>query len=196
MDYILTTKQLGKIQLNDLHRIGPIAPNKYYNSLVSEINKSSLKISPAETGKRVLEHYKQKTPVTIGGRNFMLTMICNPLPQEKKEKPSGVVFDDDNSYLQVKELLFYDLESNELYSFEYSYHYGIWNFDDNNEKYYFRYDRDIFLKNPPKKKVEHFHVKFDKPHFNSTFVTFAETLQFIEDNWDFGSKCFELDMIS
>lgn len=79
---------------------------------------------------------------------------------------------------------------------EYSYHYGIWDFKKEVEKYYFRYDRDVFLKNPPKRKTEHFHVFFDKPHFNSSFVTFEEALKFIEVNWDFKNKCLELDKIS
>lgn len=196
MNYILTPEQIEKIKLEDLHRLGSIRPNIYFQKLLFSINASTLKITPSKTGRFPLEHIKQEEPVSIDGRTFLITLICNPHPKEKKEKPSGLVFDDDLSYLQVKELLLFDVETKELFSLEYSYHYGIWDFDKDDEKYYFRYDRDIFLKNPPKKKIEHFHVFFDKPHFNSSFVTFEETLTFIEDNWDLENNCLELDKIS
>jgi Family of unknown function (DUF6516) len=193
MEYILTSEQLKGIKLTDLKKIGVIDPNKYYLSLLSCISKSRLNITPAKTGSRPLNFIKQREPITIEDKKFLLTLICSPYPQEKKDKPSGLVFED-LSYLQVKELLFYDVKDKELYSFEYSYHYGIWDFTNEKEKYHFRYDRDILLQNPPKKNVEHFHVFFDKPHFDSSFITFNEVLQFLENNWDNENQCLEMEI--
>ena len=191
--YILTSEQLQKIKLKDLKCLGNITPNEYNRMLLKRINRSELKIETHHTGGLPLNFIKQSEKVTVEDSSFLLILICNPYPYEKKYKPSGLVFDD-LSYLQFKEVLFYDYREKELYTLEYSYHYGIWDFEENRETYYFRYDRDILLKNPPKKKIEHFHVQYDKPHFNSCFIRFEDTIQFIEDNWDYQEDCFELDI--
>lgn len=85
MDYILTTEQIKKIKFEDLHKIGTIRPNIYFKKLLFSINTSKLKITPAKTGKLPLEYFKQEEPVSIGDRTFLLTLICNPHPTEKKE---------------------------------------------------------------------------------------------------------------
>lgn len=164
----------------------------YFHKLISIALKSSLEIGSAKTSNYFFDFIMHEDEVQIGNSTFLVALICNPQLHEKKDKPSGLVFQD-LSYLQVKEILFYDVETGELFSFEYSYHYGIWDYNKQFEKYYFRYDRDILLKNPPKKEIEHLHVKSDKPHFNSAFLNFEKIIKFLEDNWDTQKGCLELD---
>lgn len=90
----------------------------------------------------------------------------------------------------------YDVKTKELYIYEYSYHYGIWNKKDKKEAYYFRFDREVLNKNLPRKEIEHFHVYFSDPHFDSEFINFEYVLRFIHRNWDSMKKEFYLDDIT
>ncbi|MEE4577554.1 hypothetical protein [Paenibacillus polymyxa] len=163
--------------------IGKIHPNDYFLSLNQKIKTCKLNIEPYEKEKQLLRLVKQSEPVKIGDRVFLLVQVCNPLPNKKKQKPSGLIFDD-LSFLQVKEILLYDVSSKELFCYEYSYHYGIWDFENELETYRIRYDREVILRNPPKKNIEHLHVFYNDPHFNSPFINFSEIIDFICVNWD------------
>ena len=49
---------------------------------------------------------------------------------------------------------------------------------------FFRYDREVIKKDPPKKNLVHFHAVKDYPHYNSEFIRLQDVIKFLENNWD------------
>lgn len=174
------------IKLKDLEKIGYY---KHPDEYITELTKCLIYIDPilqlesADKG-FFFEISKQDFPIEIEGKKFFVFRICNPIPSDKKEKPSGLVIENDLSFLQFKEILLYDYIEKIMYCFEYSYHYGVWDYETNIETYCFRYDRDLLLKNPPKKNIVHLHVIKDKPHFDSITVNLKYIIDFLCNNWD------------
>ncbi|EHI99770.1 hypothetical protein CDLVIII_3196 [Clostridium sp. DL-VIII] len=191
MKSFLSQKDVADVKISELHSLGRIIPNKYLNNLSDIISKCKLELEPCVSGKSKLPMYVQENPVKIEDRHFLATLICQPSLEEKKAKPAGLALNDE-SYFTIKELLLYDAEEKELYLYEYSYHFGIWDYDKNIECYYFRYDREVQKKNPPKKNIEHLHVHYDDPHFNSSYTTLKCVLDFISANWDESLEKFHI----
>lgn len=192
--YILSKEDIKKIKISQLHKIGYFKnPIEYVSLLNQQLQNvsSSLKFESHDKG-LLLNVMKQIEPITIENRTFFVFRISNPIPSQKKEKPNGLIIESDLSFLQVKEILLFDIRESVLYCFEYSYHYGIWDYDKNKEKYYFRYDKDILLMNPPKKNIVHLHVYKDKPHFDSKTVNLNDIINLIKNNWDFSEGCLAL----
>ena len=192
--YILSRNEINKIKISDLHEIGLYKnPSEYVSLLNQQLNNISLnlKIESHDRG-LLLNVFKQDEPIIIEDKTFIVFRISNPSPNQKKEKPSGIIIENDLSFLQVKEILLFDVRSKKLYCFEYSYHYGVWDYDKSEEIYYFRYDRDILLMNPPQKNIVHLHVYKDKPHFDCENVNLNYVINFIGNNWDVKNDCLAL----
>lgn len=177
------------IDLNQLVPIGKRKINDYYHSLIKNITSLEIKIEPYSEKEPFLKIFKQDMPIILHGRIFIAALICLPHPTEKKQKPSGLIFNE-STFLQVKEIVLYEIKTGQLYIYEYSYHFGIWNYDKDKEFYNFRYDREVMLANPPKKQIEHFHVYYNDPHFNSSIIKLNDTLDLIKNNWDTDNNKF------
>ncbi|MFF2450542.1 hypothetical protein ACFVSW_26205 [Neobacillus sp. NPDC058068] len=180
------------VVLEELQLIGKIHPNLYYKSLCMQISNSTLQLEQYDHAYPILQYNKQESIKVLDKnsnqeREFIPVLISQPHPKQKKDKPSGIILED-YSYLQVKEILLYDVDTKDLYNFEYSYHYGVWDYDNKIETYYFRYDREIIKRNPPRKKVNHFHAVLDEPHYNCNFINLEFVLKFLEDNWESSRK--------
>ncbi|MEY2369850.1 hypothetical protein [Lysinibacillus capsici] len=181
------------VKLEELHLLGQYNNiGDYCNQLVKCVNSIShtLPIHSYKPG-LLFETHKQKTSIKIEDRTFAAFLICNPVPGLKKEKPNGLIIEHDLSFIQMKEVLLHDVRTKELYCFEYSYHYAIWDYEDNIEKYFFRYDKDILLGNPPQKKLYHLHVIKKNPHFESPIINLNGVLEFILHNWDVKRQCLD-----
>lgn len=180
------------VVLEELQLIGKIHPDLYYKGLCMQISRSRLSLEQYDQAYPILQYNKQKSIQVYDeqsnkNREFIPVLISQPHPKQKKDKPNGLILED-YSYLQVKEILLYDVDTKELYNFEYSYHYGVWDYNVEKETYFFRYDREIIKRNPPRKKVNHFHAVLDDPHYNSNFINLAFVLKFLEDNWESSRK--------
>jgi|GEM_PF-2797662 len=179
------------VEEEHLIRLGKISPSQYFLQLQQSLLNCGLNVQPYEQGQPLLKLVKQSVQVKLGGGTFLVAAVCQPLPTQKKSKPSGVIFDD-CSFLQVKEFLLYDVSLEVLYSYEYSYHFGIWDYDNEKEVYQLRYDREVVKRNPPRKAIEHFHVYFDDPHFDTKFMKLSDVLNFIYINWDHSNNKFHI----
>ncbi|OCS92572.1 hypothetical protein [Caryophanon latum] len=184
----ITQRQIDEksIKITDLHSLGRYDKIIHYrNQLTKYISEIShtLSIESSQNG-LLFELYRQENPIKIENKLFAVYLICNPIPTLKREKPNGLVIEQDLSFIQMQEVLLYDVRTKELYCFEYSYHYSVWDYNENKEIYYFRYDKDILLSNPPKKSIHHLHVVTKKPHFESPIVNLQKFLEVIVHNWN------------
>jgi hypothetical protein len=192
LDFILRSED---IEEEHIYLIGRMKPNQYFLMLNQNILASGLSVEPDCKDQPLIKLIKQKAKVIVGSRTMLVSLICQPYPTEKKNKPSGMILED-LSFIQIKEILLFDVVSSELFCYEYSYHYGIWDFHNNKELYQLRYDREVILKNPPRKNIEHFHVVYNDPHFDSEFMKLTDVLRFILINWDQTNNRFHIKEFS
>ena len=71
---------------------------------------------------------------------FIFGKITSIYPRFHNEKPSGLIFLEDYSFLQIEYTVAHNLTNKKMYLVNYSYHYG--RIKNQEERYYFRYDME------------------------------------------------------
>lgn len=116
---------------------------------------------------------------------FMLGKITSIYPCSHNEKPSGIIFKEDYSFLQIEYTVAHNLLNKKMYLVNYSYHYG--RIKNQEERYYFRYDMESdyqfdsssVINRVEHKPTIHFHGNSDDPHFTDTYLSWDKKIKSI-----------------